>query len=58
MGALRQFRLLPNLAYDASPGTPSADMASPVYSSWNLNTTDSSYWTAATLSAEAGIVSS
>ena len=44
--------------YDATPGTPSADLPSPVYSSWELNPTDSSPWTAAMLPAEAGIVSS
>lgn len=44
--------------YDATPGTPSADLPSPVYSSWDLNPNDSSPWTAATLPAEAGIVSS
>jgi len=44
--------------YDATPGTPSADMPSAVYSSWDLNPADSSPWTAATLPAEAGIVSS
>jgi hypothetical protein len=44
--------------YDATPGTPSADLPSPVYSSWDLNPADSSPWTAATLPAEAGIVSS
>ena len=44
--------------YDATPGTPAADLPSPVYSSWELNPVDSSPWTAASLPAEAGIVSS
>ena len=44
--------------YDAAPGTPSADLPSPVYSSWDVNPADSTSWTAATLPAEVGIVSS
>jgi hypothetical protein len=44
--------------YDATPGTPSADLPSPVYSSWDLNPADSTPWTAATLPTEVGIVSS
>ena len=44
--------------HDAAPGTPSADLPSAVYSSWDLNPADSSPWTAATLPAEVGIVSS
>lgn len=44
--------------YDASPGTPSADMASPVYSTWDVNPADSTPWTTAALLTEVGIVSS
>ena len=44
--------------YDASPGTPSPDMASPVYSTWDVNPADSTPWTTAALPTEAGIVSS
>ncbi|MCR9151204.1 MAG: FscB [Rhodobacteraceae bacterium] len=44
--------------YDATPETPSADMASSVYSSWALNPADSGLWSLATLPAEVGIVSS
>jgi len=44
--------------YDASPGTPSPDMASPVYSTWDVNPADSTPWTTAALPTEVGIVSS
>ena len=44
--------------HDTTPGTPAADFPSPVYSIWELNPVDSRPWTAATLPAEAGIVSS
>lgn len=44
--------------HDASPGTPSADMPSPVYSTWDVNPADSTPWTTAALPAEVGIVSS
>lgn len=44
--------------YDATPGTPSADMPTPIYSTWDLNPVDSSPWTSATLPTEAGVVSS
>ena len=44
--------------YDASPGTPSPDMASPLYSTWDVNPADSTPWTTAALPTEAGIVSS
>ena len=44
--------------YDASPGTPSPDMASPVYSTWDVNPADSTPWTTAALPTEAGIISS
>ena len=44
--------------YDASPSTPSPDMASPVYSTWDVNPADSTPWTTAALPTEAGIVSS
>jgi len=44
--------------YDASPGTPSPDMASPVYSTWDVNPADSTPWTTVALPTEAGIVSS
>lgn len=44
--------------YDASPGTPSPDMASPVYSTWDVNLADSAPWTTAALPTEVGIVSS
>ena len=43
--------------YDASPGTPSPDMASPVYSTWDVNPADSTSWTTAALPTEVGIVS-
>jgi hypothetical protein len=44
--------------HDASPGTPSTDMPSPVYSTWAVNPADSSPWSTAALPAEVGIVSS
>ena len=44
--------------YDALPGTPSPDMPTAVYSSWDVNPVDSAPWTTAALPAEAGIVSS
>lgn len=44
--------------YDASPGTPSADMPSPVYSTWDVNPADSTPWTTAALPTEVGIISS
>ncbi len=44
--------------HDASPGTPSPDMPSPLYSTWEVNPADSSPWTTAALPTEAGIVSS
>lgn len=44
--------------YDAPPGTPSLDMPSAIYSSWDTNPADSTPWTTAALPAEAGIVSS
>ena len=44
--------------YDASPRTPSPDMASPVYSTWDVNPADSTPWTTAALPTEVGIVSS
>jgi hypothetical protein len=44
--------------YDAPPGTPSVDMPSPVYSTWDVNPADSTPWTTAALPTEAGIVSS
>lgn len=44
--------------YDATPQAPSADMPTPLYSSWDSNPSDSAAWTAATLPAEVGVVSS
>jgi len=52
------FLRIGGIDFDAAAGAPSADMPTPLYSSWDLNPADSTPWTAATLPAEVGIVSS
>lgn len=44
---MARFLRIEGLDYDASPGMPSADMPSPVYSIWDVNPADSTPWTTA-----------
>jgi len=43
--------------YDATPGTPSADAPTPLYSTWETDPSSGSGWTTGALPAEVGIVS-
>ena len=43
--------------YDATPGTPSADAPTPLYSTWETDPSTGSGWTSGALPAEVGIVS-